>query len=54
MPILVERSDTKQTPRYVAIESIVRKLDQHDFADVDLDIQIRVVSDIRTITVNRA
>lgn len=54
MPILVEQSDARQTPRYVAIESVVRQLDQHDYADVDLDIKIRVVRDIRTITVNRA
>lgn len=54
MPIIMEQSNVRQISRYEAIKSVLRQLDQHDYADVALDIQIRIDGDVRTITVQRS
>lgn len=54
MPIIMEVSNVRQTSRARAVESVARQLDQHDYAEVALDIQIRIDGDVRTITVQPA
>jgi hypothetical protein len=49
--LMVSQSNVKHRSRYDAVESVIRKLQESDYAEVGMDIQIRVNGDNRTITV---
>lgn len=52
-PVLIEQSDVRSIPRFRALENVVRQLEMQDYAEVDLDVEIRIKDEVRTITVKR-